>query len=91
MLVKMDNRDFDEMNRLGRSYANERITPIVRQNSLNQAAILFAAASPSEQDRLMWWWEEGVRDYAAGQFQMPSLLAALRDKAFELQTKEQHS
>lgn len=65
MINNVTGADCQEVLRLGKTYGSLKRFSKNSSTALKEAATLYAVTlNPVERQRVMWWWVEGVRDYA---------------------------
>lgn len=77
---KLTGADLSEVNMLARRYANGTDPTAIDQ----VAEMLAACLNDAEEARIVWWWNEGARDYASDMDHLGELNTALILRRAEL-------
>lgn len=81
LMSKIANQDLDVVNRSARLYCLKKDDSYLTV----VAEYLLVCLTPDEEAQVMWWWNEGTRDYATDMGHLEDMKALLLERKVQLQ------
>lgn len=87
MTNNLKNEDYSTILSSGKRFGYNKKHFYADFESLELVATYYAVATMEEKRKVLWWWIEGVRDYAIDTEDVDRLTNLLRGRAHELETQ----